>query len=50
MLNNYKDFTEKQWEQKILEIILILFPKYIKSYNSIPLIDYSTMKSKEIDI
>lgn len=46
MLDNFEKYTEKQWEKKILEIILILFPKYIKAYNSVPLKDYYTDKLK----
>lgn len=54
MIDDYEKYSEKQWEQKILNIILILFPKYIKSYNSVPLMDYCTNplkpKKKEIDL
>lgn len=54
MLDKYENYTEKEWEKKILEIILILFPKYIKSYNSVPLIDYYTdpikSKKRQIDL
>lgn len=54
MLNNYEKYSEKEWEKKILDIILILFPKYIKSYNSVPLIDYYTdpvkPKKRQIDL
>jgi hypothetical protein len=54
MLNNYEKYSEKEWEKKILEIILIIFPKYIKSYNSVPLIDYYTNpikpKKRQIDL
>ena len=53
MLNNYEIYSEKQWEKEILNIVLILFPKYIKSYNSVPLIDYYTSFKpikREIDL
>jgi hypothetical protein len=54
MLDNYGSYSEKQWERKILDIILILFPKYIKSYNSVPLFDYYTdphkLIKREIDL
>lgn len=54
MLDKYEQYSEKQWEKKILEIILIIFPKYIKTYNSVPLIDYCTNptkpKKRQIDL
>jgi hypothetical protein len=54
MLQDYEKYTEKQWEQAIIDIILILFPKYIEVYHSAPLKDYYTDPSKpkdrEIDI
>lgn len=54
MLDDYENYSEKQWEQGILKIILILFPKYIKSYSSVSLVDYYTdplkPKKREIDL
>lgn len=54
MLDNYEKYSEKKREKRILDIILILFPKYIKSYNSVPLVDYYTdpikPKKREIDL
>lgn len=54
MLDNYEKYSEKQWEKRILDIILILFPKYIKTYNSVPLVDYYTdpikPKKRQIDL
>lgn len=54
MLQKYEKYSEKQWENKILEIILILFPKYIRVYHSMPVMDYYTdptkPKKRQIDI
>lgn len=48
MLLKYEIYNEKQWENKILEIILIIFPKYVKVYNSVPVMDYYTEPAKPI--
>ena len=54
MLDNYEKYSEKQWEDGILDIILILFPKYIKVHHSVPVIDYYTdpikPKRRQIDL
>lgn len=54
MLLKFEKYSEKQWEKQILEIILILFPKYIKAYNSVPVMDYYTdpakPKKRQIDL
>lgn len=54
MLLEFEKYSEKEWEKQILEIILILFPKYIKVYNSVLVMDYYTdpakPKKRQIDL
>lgn len=54
MLLNPDFFTEKDWEYKILEFILVIYPKYIKVLHSIPVKDmYSNpgaLKMRQIDL
>lgn len=48
MLSKYEMYNEKDWEKKILEIILIIFPKYIKVFHSILVQDSYTNPFKTI--
>jgi hypothetical protein len=43
MLNSENAYNEREWQNEILEIILILYPKYILSFTSV----YLTIDSKK---
>lgn len=38
MLSNFSDFSEKDWQVKIIDILLILFPKYSLVLREVPII------------
>jgi len=41
MLKSEDEYTEKQWQLEILQIILLLYPKYIYVFTSVPITDPS---------
>lgn len=49
MLNNEVNYTEKQWQGKILEIILLLYPKYIKVFSEVKIKDIYNNKVRRLD-
>ena len=48
MLRNPDVFSEKIWKQKILEFILLLYPKYVKVLHSIPVYDFYTSPGQTV--
>lgn len=54
MLGNSDGYDEKQWQDRILEIILLLFPKYVAVLEKLHLKDFYSdpkkPKSRQIDI
>lgn len=42
-------YTEKQWQDEILQIILLLSPKYIKVFKEVPVRDAYNKKDRSID-
>lgn len=54
MLDNSNSYSENDWRDKILEIILLLYPKYIKCFPEVPINDYysspTTMTVRRIDL
>lgn len=46
MLANSDYYSESDWQAQILEIILILFPKYIRCFSGVSIKDYYTKPSK----
>lgn len=48
MLVNINNYSERDWQNKILDIILILYPKYIKCYSEVSIKDYYTNPLKTI--
>lgn len=49
MLNNEKKYSEKQWQEEIIQIILLLFPKYIAVFNEVNFIDIYSGKTRRLD-
>lgn len=39
MLNSEEGYTEKQWQEEILQILLLLYPKYIYVFREVPIKD-----------
>lgn len=42
-------YNEKQWQEEILQIILLLYPKYIKVFKEAPVRDTYSKKDRSID-
>lgn len=50
MLKDEKLYNEKQWQIEILQIILLLYPKYLYVFQEAPVYDGYNKKNREIDI
>ncbi|MFC0512992.1 Shedu immune nuclease family protein [Mucilaginibacter angelicae] len=48
MLSDEKDYSEKQWQVEILEIIQLLYPKYIAVLSNVPISD-KTISDRILD-
>lgn len=48
MLNNSDQYNEKQWQEEILHIILLIFPKYIHVFKEVPVKDVYN-KNRKLD-
>ncbi|CAI0925920.1 Shedu immune nuclease family protein [Serratia quinivorans] len=49
MLKNEGKYTEKQWQSEILDIILLLYPKYLYAFNEAKVKDFYSKKNRFID-
>ena len=49
MLKNENSYTEKQWQEEILQIILLLYPKYIHVFKEVPVKDTYNNKNRSLD-
>lgn len=49
MLENENSYNEKQWQNEILDIILLLYPKYIFVFKEAPVRDTYKKKDRQID-
>lgn len=49
MLKNENSYNEKQWQKEILQIILLLYPKYIKVFYEAPIRDTYNSKNRSLD-
>lgn len=49
MLSSEVSYNEKQWQNEILHILLLLFPKYIYVFKEVPIKDIYTDKNKRLD-
>ncbi len=49
MLNDEIKYNEKQWQKEILEIILLLFPKYILVFEEVIIKDTYNNKDRRLD-
>lgn len=50
MLENENSYNEKQWQAEILQIIRLLYPKYICAFEEAPVRDTYNNKNKKIDL
>lgn len=49
MLENEHFYNEHEWQKEILEIILLLYPKYIKIFPNVPVKDIYNNKNRKLD-
>lgn len=49
MLDNELSYTENQWQEEILQIILLLFPKYIAVFKEVQFKDIYNEKNRRLD-
>ncbi|EAQ50476.1 MULTISPECIES: Shedu immune nuclease family protein [Flavobacteriaceae] len=49
MLSNEVKYTEHQWQAEIIEIILLLFPKYIAVFDEVKFKDIYNNKTRRLD-
>ncbi|MAN28209.1 MULTISPECIES: Shedu immune nuclease family protein [Mesonia] len=49
MLNNDNNYSENQWQEDILQIILLLFPKYIAVFTEVRFKDIYSSKFRRLD-
>jgi hypothetical protein len=49
MLGSADSYTEAQWQEEILQIVQLLYPKYIRAFKEAPVRDSLTGKDRSID-
>lgn len=49
MLNDEISYTEKVWQREILNVILLLYPKYLKVFEEVPVYDVYNSKTRRLD-
>lgn len=49
MLKSEVSYTEKQWQKEILQVILLLYPKYILAFEEVTVRDTYNNKNKRLD-
>ncbi|HDZ62347.1 MAG TPA: DUF4263 domain-containing protein [Nitrospirae bacterium] len=50
MLEDEVSYSERQWQEEILQIVLLLFPKYIHVFKEAPVRDTYNQKDRSIDL
>jgi hypothetical protein len=50
MLRREETYSEAQWQAEILQIILLLYPKYIRAFEKAPVKDTYNNTTRELDI
>jgi len=49
MLSRVTDYKEMQWQEEILQIVLLLFPRYIRAFRESPVWDSWTGTKRNVD-
>jgi len=49
MLNDEVSYSENQWQEEILQIVLLLYPKYIHVFKEAPVRDTYNNKNRSVD-
>lgn len=49
MIENEINYSEKQWQKEILDIILLIYPKYIRAFSEVGFKDIYQNKNRRLD-
>lgn len=49
MLASENEYAESQWQREVLDILLLIFPKYYRAFREGPLIDNLNNKNRKVD-
>lgn len=49
MLDSEESYTEKEWQYEILQIVLLIFPKYIKAFSEVSVRDTYNGTNRSLD-
>ena len=49
MLDSEESYSEKEWQYEILQIVLLIFPKYIKAFPEVAVRDTYNGKTRKLD-
>jgi hypothetical protein len=49
MLLNAREYNEAQWQDEILQVVLLLFPRYVKAFKEGPVNDSWANKTRKVD-
>lgn len=49
MLANFQSYKESQWQKEIMQVILLLFPRYIRAFTEGPVNDSWANKKRRVD-
>ncbi len=49
MLDDEVSYIEKDWQREILDVILLLYPKYLKVFEEVPFLDVYSGKTRRLD-
>jgi len=50
MLNDEAGYTERQWQKEIVQIVQVLYPKYIRVFEDVPIRDTLNSTSRRLDM
>lgn len=49
MLDDEISYVEKDWQREILDVILLLYPKYLRVFEEVPFMDVYSGKTRRLD-
>ena len=49
MLTNKEKYNEEQWQKEIIEILRLIFPKYVNVFNKVKIKDFYKNNDRELD-
>ena len=49
MLDSEGEYSERRWQEEIADILLLLYPQYVRAFREAPIIDTNTGKKRSVD-